>query len=108
MLVPIMSDTDSKFSSYLTKLIELSERKMQIERATATTYRAARRDHVSVEQLKAKMKEQFYVLKDRSSKIMKATVEKEKATIAPPPLQDYAGEIESVFGDVEMDDLIGR
>jgi len=97
---------DSKFQDYLKKLIELSERKMQIERAVSTIYRAARRDKVSVEQLKAEMKEMFYVLKDKSAKIGKAQIEREKATVAPPALQNLGDEIEGAFGDIEISDLI--
>jgi hypothetical protein len=111
-----MTDSDSKFDIYLKKLIDLSARKMQLERATAATYRAARRDHVSVEALKAAMRDQCFVLKERSGKMMKAEVEKERATIAPPELAGYSvGLPEDRFGieladsaDVDMKDLIGK
>jgi hypothetical protein len=103
-----MTKDDSKFQEYLTKLIELSERKMQIERAVSTVYRAARRDKVSVEKLKSEMREMFFILKDQSAKIAKAQIEKEKAVTPPPALQNYADELMDAFGDVALDDLIGK
>lgn len=105
---------DSKFDSYLKKLVELSDRKIQIERATAATIRAARRDKVSIERLKEASREQYSILKERSSKVMKADVEREKATIAPPELKHYDDDLDlgrfgiADNGDIEMDDLIRR
>jgi hypothetical protein len=74
---------DTKFDSYLRKLIDLSERKMEIARESAAVYRAARRDKVSVEDLKQEMKDRFHGLVERSAEISKATIEREHATIPP-------------------------
>jgi len=59
----------SKYDEYLAKLKDFAERKAEISRATAALYRQARRDGVSVDDLKAAMKENFFLLTDRSAQI---------------------------------------